>query len=81
MDEEVLQQIKIKFHYTCLFHFRVSRLGSAYLRGIAPEPTLQVCSGGESLTTCGMFDRTAPQSDFLPPLLCYLICRCCVWIN
>jgi len=35
----------------------VSRVSGAHLRGFAPEPTHQSCSGGESLATCGRFNR------------------------
>jgi len=49
--------IKSNLCYTCLIPFRVSRVSSAHLRGFAPRPTHQGCSGGESLATCGRFDR------------------------
>jgi len=33
----------------------VSRVSGAHLYGLAPGPTHQGCSGGESLATCGRF--------------------------
>jgi len=41
---------KSNLHYTRLIPFRVSRVGGAHLRSFARN-------GGESLATCGRFDR------------------------
>jgi len=68
-------------YYTRLTPFWVSRVSGVQLRGFAPGPTHQGCSGGESLATGGRFDRlrtrsrrltTAPSGRFkhvLPDLM------------
>jgi len=48
---------KWNLHYTRLIPFLVSRMSGAHLRGFASRPTHQGCNGGESLATCGRFDR------------------------
>jgi len=69
------RKIKIlNLHYARLIPFPVSRVSGAHLSGFAPRPTLQGCNGGESLATCGRFDRLgdmnpiplAPEANFLP---------------
>jgi len=40
-------------------------MSGAHLRGFAPGLTLQVCSGGESLATCGRFDRLGIWTPYL----------------
>jgi len=57
---------KSNLHYTRLIPFRMSRVSGAHLRGFAPGPTHQGCSGGESLATCGRFDRLGNWNPYLP---------------
>jgi len=61
-------KIKIKsyLNYTRLIPFRVSRVSGAHFRGFAPRSTHQGCSGGESLATCGRFDRLGIWTPYLP---------------
>jgi len=44
----------------------VSRVTGTLLRGFAPRPTHQGCSGGESLAKCGRFDRLGIWTSYLP---------------
>jgi len=48
------QEANQNLYYTRLISFRVS---GAYPHLFAPGATLQGCNGGESLATCGKFDR------------------------
>jgi len=48
---------KSNLHYTHLIPFRVSWVSGAYLCSFVPGPIQQCCSIGESLATCGRFDR------------------------
>jgi len=57
---------KSNLHYTRLIPFQVSRVSGAHLRGFVPEPTHQGCNCGESLATCGRFDRLGIWTPYLP---------------
>jgi len=57
---------KSNFCYTRLIPYLVSRVSGAHVRGFAPRPTHQGYNGGESLATCGRFDRLEIWTLFLP---------------
>jgi len=71
---------KSNLYYTRFIPFWVSRVSGAHLRGFAPGPILQGCSGGELLATCRRFDLLGIWTPHLPHQrqtsyhLCHLSC-------
>jgi len=51
----------------------MSRVSGAHLCGFASGPTLQGCSGGESLATCGRFEPHTSRTR------CERVTTCAIW--
>jgi len=52
-----ISKIKSNLRYTRLLPFRVSQVSGAHLPGFRQDSHFKGYSGGESLATCGIFDR------------------------